>query len=239
MRTLVLVGSGEFTDSMMEVDRYLLSLVKDRTVAILPTAAGQETNPHQWIKDGVKHFLKLNAHPEGVQVLNRRDGYKKEFIDKVRKSSFVYFSGGYPGYLFDSLVGTPLWNLILNKYKKGDILAGCSAGAMIMGSNILSNGQDVFMQGEWPPVWQKAFNLVPYSIFPHYNWAVKEKSDIFQKIMQNIPSAVKRSWMGIDEETAVIVTDKTNAKVMGKGRVYVNIDGNEKVYKGGNKFVLD
>lgn len=238
MRILVLVGSGEFTDAMIHVDNYLLSQTTSKTVAILPTAAGQEKHPHQWIQDGVRHFKKLHAKPVGVPVLKRNDTIKREYLEKIHSAAFIYFSGGYPGYLFDTLVDTPLWQFIYQKYKSGAVLAGCSAGAMIMGERILANGQELFMQGAWPPVWKKSFGLIPYSIFPHFDWARSEKKELFERIMKQASKDVLRQWIGIDEETALIISNEQKAQVMGKGTVHVVKNGKETIYKNGASFEM-
>ncbi len=238
MRTLVLVGSGEFTDAMNHVDTYLLTQTNSKTVAILPTAAGQEEHPLQWIKDGVRHFKKLRAKPVGVPILKREDTIKREYLEEIHSAAFIYFSGGYPGYLLDTLIDTPAWQYIYQKYQKGAILAGCSAGAMIMGGKILANGQELFMQEAWPPVWKKASELIPYAIFPHFDWARIQKKELFERIMRQASKEVLRQWIGIDEETALIIIDEKKAQVMGKGTVHVVKNGNETIYKTGHSFTL-
>src|SRR5207247_16222 len=71
--TLLLAGSGEFLPPMAEVDVELLRLTPGRppSVAILPTAAGQELTVQSWIDDGVRHFTRLGCRAYGVPVVDR------------------------------------------------------------------------------------------------------------------------------------------------------------------------
>ncbi len=243
MRTLVLLGSGEFTQAMDETDTYLLSFPKesyefeDKSVAILPTAAGQEENWQKWIDDGVSHFTKLGAKAYGVPVVKRQDTMNSDYLSQVEKASLIYFSGGEPGYLHQVFVGSLLWDAIIAAYKKGQIVAGSSAGAMVLGSWTLANGQNVFFKNA-EPVWEKAFSIVNYTIFPHYDFAKREKEEVVEKVMRTAPKQVGKAWIGIDEDTALILINETDAKVMGKGNVYVTRDAIETVHSHGEDFIL-
>lgn len=223
MQTLVLVGSGEFTQAMEGVDRYLLSLIGNSpTVAILPTAAGMEKHPEKWVEDGVRHFKKLGAKPFGVMVLEKPDAYRKELISKLNDVSLIYFSGGHPGYLYTILKDSPLWQTILKKYDSGQvILVGASAGAMVMGRHMLGNAQEVFFKAE-KPHWSKAFGLVPYCILPHFDAAMKDHPEIVKKVIDTTPKNLKTNLTGIDEDTAVILKDK-EIQVLGKGTVHFHL----------------
>lgn len=213
MKRLVLVGSGEFTPAMEVVDKYLLNLIESKTVAILPTAAGLEDTPGKWIEDGINHFLKLGGNPVGVPILNR-DHDSQEYLDLLKQVSWIYFSGGNPGHLFATLKGTRIWEFVKDFYDKGGLLAGCSAGAMVMGEYVLSNAQEMVRKKELPR-WKKAFGLVNYSIVPHFNWIKEKRSDTVEKIITSCPGKL----VGIDEDTALIIIDG-GEQVMGRGEVH-------------------
>lgn len=232
----MLVGSGEFTQAMNDVDRYLLSLIDNSpTVAILPTAAGMEKLPEKWVKDGVKHFKKLGARPFGLSVLARQDAFDQSLIAKVKTASIIYFSGGHPGYLYSVLKDSPLWQVILNKYESGQaILVGASAGAMVMGKYVLGNAQEVFFKGE-KPHWSKAFSLVPYCILPHYDFAVKTHPEVVDTITTTAPEQVRKNFLGIDEDTALILINKKNGQILGKRAVHFFKDQKEQKFSSGYK----
>jgi cyanophycinase len=236
MKTLVLAGSGEFTESMFETDRYLLSLTKKPArVAIIPTASVPDKKQQKWIDNGVKHFSVLGVSSFGVNISDRKEADKQENLEKITTATFIYFSGGHPGFLYKVFHGTKAWKLITDLYSQGIILAGSSAGAMIMGDYLLGNAQESFGQ-EASPEWIKGFSLVPYVIYPHYDWIVKNKPEDMKKISANAPQYLKKSWLGIDEDTALILTDDKKAKIMGKGTVKLNSNNNSTVYKSGQEF---
>lgn len=237
-KILALIGSGEFTSSMNEVDKYLLSQAKTNLklnakskvrVAIIPTAAGKEIKFKKWIDDGIDHFSKLGAEPVGLPVINKRDTENKKMIEIVQKAHFIYFSGGDPGYLFYCLNKSPLWKIIESLYKRGAVLAGSSAGAMVMGSFVLGNVYNVIEKNDYP-VWDKAFGLVPYPILPHFDYIIREEKEHLDRIIVQSPLKIKRKILGIDENTGFIVFDDNQATVMGKGHVHILQNEKDKVY---------
>ncbi|OGK11788.1 hypothetical protein A2768_02115 [Candidatus Roizmanbacteria bacterium RIFCSPHIGHO2_01_FULL_37_16] len=243
MKTLVLVGSGEFTDAMLKVDKFLIKLVKHIkgrskiNIAIIPTASVPDGRQINWINDGVKHFKKLEINPFGLNIVNRQDANKKVNLRKLKTASIIYFSGGHPGYLLEIFKHTQAWKLIETLYNNGVMLVGTSAGAMILGNYLLGNAQETFNKEE-KPLWIKGFNLVPFAIFPHYDWAKRHKPKLLVKLIESASRKISANWLGIDENTAVIISDGKKTKIMGKGSVTMQ-RGNETLkYNTGQKFLI-
>ena len=169
--TLVLEGSGEFTPAMEDTDRYLLSKIANRhpTIAILPTAAGLEHDWHKWIDDGVRHFRYLGVSPLsiiGLKVRSRQDAADPQWTKLVESADLLYLSGGSPHHLYASLTGTPLWQTIVDRYHRDMILAGASAGAMVLGAYMPRAIGPKVLSGVEGPTWIPAFGLTLYSVLP-------------------------------------------------------------------------
>lgn len=239
MQTLALAGSGEFTSLMIEVDTYLLSLINKKNsspkVVILPTAAGQEKDALKWIKNGINHFQNLKSSPFGLEILNQSDAQNLTKIKKLVDAKLIYFSGGHPGYLLSCLEKSKLWQKIYFQYKKGIVLAGCSAGAMVMGNYVLANAQQTISQNK-KPVWKKGLGLMPFTILPHFDWIEKNEPQKLKKIISTAPNTILKYWLGIDEDTVLVITDSKKALVLGKGQIKVSKNGKPKKYSSGEKF---
>lgn len=215
---LALVGSGEFTNAMEETDKFLLAQIRNPVVAIIPTAAGQEEDYDKWIKDGITHFEKIGAEVFGIHLTKKEDADKKEVLDQLKKANFFYFSGGDPGYLLDILVNSKAWELILEKYRHGAIVAGSSAGAMVMGEVVLARIYNFYRMGH-SPKWEKGLNIVPFGVIPHFN---KIGNDLNphqkEEVMEHFPK--DPTIIGIDEDTAYILIEG-KWQVMGHGEVHI------------------
>lgn len=205
---LALVGSGEYLPPMEAVDRHLLAqLGKPGRVACLPTAAGTEgaATIARWSEMGVAHFTQLGAQAEAVPVVDAASANNPDFAERIRAANFIYLSGGKPTYLYETLHGSLAWQAIQDVLAQGGILAGCSAGAMIMGTRIPGF-----------PRWQTAFSLLPQAVvIPHFD----EISAGMVKLARFL-SARSLTLLGIEGNTA-LVANNSHYQVLGSGGVTV------------------
>jgi len=205
---LALVGSGEYLPPMEAVDRYLLaSLSHEGRVVCLPTAAGAEGKERiaYWSALGVEHFSRLGAHVEALPVIDRASADDAALASRIRRANFVYLSGGSPGYLLKTLKGSLAWKAILEVLQSGGILAGCSAGAMVIGARIPGF-----------PAWKPAFNLLPGAVIvPHFD----ELSPNFVRLIR-LWAGRRQTLFGIEGNTALVVNGN-RLRVVGSGKVVV------------------
>jgi cyanophycinase len=206
---LAMVGSGEYLQPMQAVDRYLMrSLGEPVRVVCLPTAAGKEGDDRiaYWSDLGVEHFKGLDAEQvEAVPVIDRSTADDPALAERIRKANFVYLSGGKPDYLLSTLRDTRALEAILAVYRSGGILAGCSAGAMVMGESIPGMLR-----------WREAFKLFPNAvIIPHY-----DEMPAWLGRLVRLLARRKTTLYGIEGYTALLVNGN-GLKVIGRGSVTV------------------
>jgi len=235
--TLALVGAGEFLDSMSEIDAALLERAGGKRVVILPTASAPDGGdvPSSWAEMGVRHFAALGAQAEAVMALDRDGCHAPSNVEAVRYANLVYFSGGKPDYLLGTLNRTPLWGAVLAVLEQGGVLAGCSAGAMILGGWIPGRPS-----GGSLSIWLRAFGLVPEAlILPHFD---EMPGWITAPLGWFRP---RRSMLvGIDGGTALIgktpgpIRGDGAWQVRGRGRVVVRRGGGREVYHQGDRVDL-
>lgn len=246
IKILVLAGSGEFTVAMEETDAFLLDTVKKNLdkknkkikIAIIPTAAGKESDYKKWINAGIKHFSKLGAEAIGFEVINNKDANNIRVAEKIKEFQLVYFSGGDPGHLFQSLKGSVFWNNIYENYKSGAIIAGSSAGAMILGNYVISNVYQTFEDNK-KPVWEKAFDFVPFAIIPHFDYIFKKEKKKYLKMIAQTPAHIKKNILGIDEDTSLILDfEKGHFEIKGKGSITLIKKGVKQIFNDRSKFPI-
>ena len=173
MSKLLLAGSGEFTDSMNEIDKSIAGTIDDPRVMIIPSAAGKEKNYHKWIDDGVNHFSKIEIDSFGVDMISREDFFSNKYITLIDNCNFIYFSGGDPGYLFSCLKDTPFLKKIVERVNHdiNFVLAGSSAGAMIFGKFLLKNPlKSIFRSNNSIDLLiSHSSGIVDFSVIPHFD----------------------------------------------------------------------
>ena len=101
-------------------------------VIIIPTAA--VTGPAKAANDGVTHFAALGGNASQLMVLERIHANDLNLIAPARDADVVYFTGGNPDHLLDTLRGSALLWMLKDGMDRGLVLGGSSAGAMVMGS---------------------------------------------------------------------------------------------------------
>ena len=231
--TLALVGAGEFLDSMSAVDRQLLDRAGGSNVVVLPTASAPDGAgvPERWIRMGVDHFTRLGAQTTGLLVLDRAACDAAANAEQVRAANLVYFSGGKPDYLRRTLEGTAVWSAVRAVFDRGGVIAGCSAGAMIMGGFVPEFSMKAGVP--WINRWHASFALLPDAIVvPHY--------DEFPEVMVSLMFGRRPAGsylIGIDGHTALVGLDHT-WQVLGAGRVTVRRGREKKRYAAGEDVSL-
>ena len=136
---IAITGSGEFLPSILEVDKKLLNYLDDVPyVLTFSTAAGKESDERlsYWESLAIQHFKNLNLNHKHIDARNRDDLNKDSVIEDMKKANFVFFSGGSPNHLYDSIVDSD-FSVELQNIENRGIIAGCSAGAMIMGEKMI------------------------------------------------------------------------------------------------------
>ena len=136
--SLALIGSGEYLESMSAFEKSLIDDgVKNGKKPLyiqIPTAAGQEsqTRLKYWEDLGRAQAELIGVESIFLPIFNREDANNPKYAQLVRDSALIYFSGGDPHYLAQSIIDTPLWQAIVENWQTGGSLAGCSAGAMVL-----------------------------------------------------------------------------------------------------------
>jgi cyanophycinase len=210
--TLALTGSGEYLPGMQEVDRWLTQqLVESARVVTLATAAGTEGTDRlrYWDELGIQHFTNLGVERvQALPVIDRRSAEDNRLADVIRQANFVYLSGGKPGYLYQTLMDTPVWAAICGVLQAGGVVAGCSAGAMIFGEQI----PGIRIIGQMGP----GFGFLPGAyIVPHFD-------EIPEMIRQGLRLLHQRTRMiGIEGFTSLVCTSK-GCQVRGRGQVRIS-----------------
>jgi cyanophycinase len=205
---LALVGSGEYLPPVEPIDKYLLGQLKSEAgVICLPTAAGTEGSERiaYWMELGKAHFSKLGAKVEALPVVDEPGSNQVEYAERIRRANFIYLSGGKPDYLYRTLAGSLAWAAIMGVLRQGGVVAGCSAGAMIMGERILGF-----------PHSTEGFGLLRGAmIMPHFD-------EIPSAMIHTLRMLVKdqQTLLGIEGNTA-LVGENDDWQVVGSGGVVV------------------
>ncbi|MFI5285897.1 MAG: Type 1 glutamine amidotransferase-like domain-containing protein [Candidatus Dormibacteria bacterium] len=206
---VLLLGSGEFEPWAAEAERFALAgSVGDGSVAVLATASGREGEDvfERWTSLGLAHYESLDIRARALRVRARVDALDATMASRLDEVSMVFFSGGSPRYLAQTIARTPLWDGVLRLIERGGVFAGCSAGAMIAAT---AHMRSPFASG---------LDLLPgTAVGVHWDalsgWWIRWLRDLAPR---RLPPQVR--FVGIAEHTA-IASDGDAWQVFGSGVV--------------------
>jgi cyanophycinase len=209
---LALVGGNEWQEKCT-FDRDLLEASGGTDVLVLPTAAAYE-HPQRAVENARRWFESLGGTVSSLEVLRRQDAEDKANAAAARAARFVYLSGGSPMHLRSVLKDSPVWDALVEAWNDGAVLAGSSAGAMVLCDPMVDPRGGAFTLG-LGLVEQVA--LVPH----HEEWDEDQARRTIELAPQGLPV------VGIDTQTALLRSPEGSWTTKGAGRVVVFVDKKE------------
>jgi cyanophycinase len=196
---LALVGSGEYLPVMHEVEDLLLTRAGERGLprryVQLATAAAREGEPtlQRWHALGADAARRLDAEQIVIDVRTRDDANRDDHVEMIRGAGLIYLSGGDPVFLAETLRDTVVGDAILNAWRHGTSLAGCSAGAMALSGFVPDIRR---WRGSGVPGLGAAADV---RVLPHFDrWAGRMPDRLLRPFMG------EQALVGIDEDTAIV-----------------------------------
>lgn len=209
MGFVLLEGGNEFNGGMAAVDLRAMEVCGGRraSVRIIPAAAAPDQNHVGAGAKATAWFQALGAADvKAVGIIDRASAERQDLADEVANASLVFLLGGFPRHLAECLSGSSTWRAILDAQRNGAVIAGSSAGAMVLCERYFDPESETVLKG---------LNLVPGAcVIPHHerfgrSWAVR--------LAPLLPQVV---LIGIGEETG-LMNDGPQGRwtVYGKGAV--------------------
>jgi cyanophycinase len=209
---LALVGGGEW-QAGADYDAELLERSGTDEVLILPTAAAYE-HPDRAVATAQRWFSTLGGRARALMVLRHADANEEGNAAAVREAAFVYLSGGSPLHLLSVLKGSLVFDALADAWRRGAVVAGSSAGAMVLVDPMVDPRGGAFTVG---------LGLVEeLAVVPHHDSGAAHH---FWRTLELAPEGIPIA--GIPEQTALIRETDGSWRSMGDKQVTVYVDGVE------------
>jgi len=211
----------------------------DAKIVIIPTAS---SIPVEVGQNYIEAFTTLGC--KNVTVLNIRskeDSEKQESIDLIKSANCIMFSGGNQSKITNKIGGTTIHDILIDRYKNesGFVIAGTSAGAMVMANEMIAGGSatEAFVKGA--VTMYKGLGLIPELIIDTH-FIRRGRFGRQSEAVAKHPSLI---GIGLAEDTGMIIKNGNDCTVIGSGMAIV-FDGsklthnNEKVLKEGTPMTM-
>ena len=191
-------------------------------IAVVPTAAAGQ-RPELAARHGVDAFARVAtaagilARPHAVMVVDPASAASATLAGRLAGADVIHLPGGDPGLLLRILDGSAAWHAILAALARGAVLAGASAGAMVL--------------ADWtwtPGGWRRGLGLVTgVVVVPHAERV--ERGGWAGTFGARIPATAEPiGRLGLDERTGVVGTFAADGRrawrVAGPGAVHWSPD---------------
>jgi len=250
--TLIPIGGNE--DKGIEADEmYTLEFIDegilyhvvkeaggvDANIVVIPTAS---SIPVEVGENYLTAFTSLGC--KNVEVLDIRsieDSETEHAITLIKNANCVMFSGGNQSKITDKIGGTTIHNILVERYKneEGFVIAGTSAGAMVMANEMIAGGSatESFIKGAVNMY--KGLGLIPELVIDtHFI-----RRGRFGRQSEAVAKFPNLLGIGLAEDTGMIIKNGNDCTVIGSGMVIV-FDGrtlthnNEKILEEGTPMTM-
>lgn len=208
-----------------EMPRYeilseLLSDCKTKQVEIITT--GSEVQ-EEVKKSYSRVFHEMGYNKVGfIPIEERPQAKMKDYLNRVEKARAIFFTGGDQFRISTILGGTPIIEIIKHRYLEDNdfIVAGTSAGAMVMSSVMITSGGLTEALLYRNLATSSGLGLLPTCIIDtHFI-----KRGRFGRLAHAIIMNPEQLGIGLGEDTALIIKNGSEAECRGSGMVVI-IDG--------------
>src|SRR5215212_4811917 len=208
MGYLLLEGGAEFGGRMRDPDLKAIELAGgfEAPIRIIPTAAAPDKNHQRAGNNGTRWFQSLGARDVvSLPLIDQASANDENIVKALRDAKLIYMLGGFPGFLGETLKESRAWEAAQEAYQSGAVIAGSSAGAMVMCEFYYDPYRGRVAEG---------LNLITVSlVLPHHDASGKTWVPQIQRELADF------TLIGIDEQTGMLEDGEGIWTVYGRGNV--------------------
>ena len=222
---LIIIGGAEDKKGDKEILKRVADFINKDTDMLLIATIATECPDESYSKYN-KVFSGLGIkNIEKLDITNREDACNKKNVDLIKRCNLLFFTGGDQLRITSILGGTPVYDALKDICSEGKVIAGTSAGASVMSHTMIVQGEDEESPRKCTLKMSPGLGFIDSVIIDQHFAQRGRIGRLLTAVAQN-PEVL---GIGIDEDTAIVVSDKGIAEVIGSGAVYF-LDGSSIIY---------
>lgn len=217
LRKLLIIGGAEDRVGKAKILRRFVKLAggKEARIVIIPTASSFQD---EVVAAYRLVFARFGA--TGCAIVNprtRSEADDASLVQALDEATGVFMSGGNQLKLSQIFAGTACGEAILRAHRRGAVVGGTSAGASIMSEFMISLGDESVTPRQRTSQLTHGLGLLD-GVIVDQHFAQRQR---YGRLMSIVASSPNLIGIGIDEDTAIEVTDNRELTVIGRGAAYV------------------
>lgn len=247
---LTLIGSGEFSEGLLNLHRSLLARLATPVIGFLDTPAGFQLNAAELGGMAAAYFKKHFNLEVRLIPFRHAAADPGPALNHLPTTQYILAGPGSPSYAVNHWRDTAVWQTVVERWQAGAQLVFASSAAIAISRWALPV-YEIYKVGE-APHWVEGLNLLGplgynLAIIPHYNNTEGKTYDtryccmggprltLLEKLLP--PTTV---ILGLDENTAATFDfDAQTITVTGAGNLTLRYNAQEVQYVSGSTLPLD
>jgi cyanophycinase len=220
-RELIIIGGAEDKKEDCQILREFVRRAGGTKAKIVIMTAATEL-PRDVGENYIRVFERLGAEDARiVDTETRDDAYSSTALEAVTKATGIFFTGGDQARITNILKDTELDTAIHKRFAEGAVIAGTSAGAAVMPDKMIVEGDSQTNPRMEIVDMGPGLGFLPGVVIDQHFLQRGRLGRLISALIQE-PADL---GFGIDENTAMVVTDK-QIEVIGEGSVtIVDVEG--------------
>ncbi len=217
---LVIIGGAEDKEGDCIILRQVVDMAggKEARLVVITTAS---QNPEKTGLEYARLFRRLGAgSTDIVTITNRAEANDPDRAERVSRATGLFFTGGDQLRITSTLGGTRVDDCLHRAYENGAVVAGTSAGASAMSNTMIVEGINEDAPKKCTTKMSPGLGLLEEVVIDQHFAQRGRIGRLLSALAQN-PYILA---VGIDEDTAMIVTPDDRFQVIGSQTVTV-LDG--------------
>jgi len=228
--TLIPIGGNEDKGDRNTHEQYTLEYIEtgilsrvvkesggiEAKIIVIPTASSIPMEVGENYIDAFRKLGCTNIHV--LDIRSNEDSEKEESVNLIKTADCIMFSGGNQSKISDKIGGTTIHKIMINRHinDKGFVIAGTSAGAMAMASEMIAGGSstDAFIKGA--VIMREGLGLIPELIFDTH-FIQRGRFGRQSEAVAKFPNLL---GIGLAEDTGMVIKNN-EFEVIGSGMIIV------------------
>lgn len=213
-RHLVIVGGGEHPPAAMAQMHTWAGQDQARILVIPWSTAEPEENFKEFAKDFTGKPIAIEMAPLAPLDATKR----QRLLSQLANCTGVWFSGGDQVKTMKVFEDRELLQAFRDKYAGGTVFGGTSAGTAIMSTRMLTGETDLTLLDGRQVETREGLGLLPSQVIVDQHFIKRQRQNRLFGLILLHPDSM---GVGIDEDTALLVSDDIHAQVAGRSQVMV------------------
>jgi cyanophycinase len=213
---LVVIGGAEDREGDCRILKEFVRLAKGERARIVVMTVATD-HPEEAAAEYRKVFKRLGvADVKALDISQREDAKSEKAMKAIEEATALFFTGGDQLHITALMGGTEMDKLIKQRFDKGLVLGGTSAGAAMMSNSMMLGGDSECNPHRGSVEIGPGMDfLMGAMIDTHFSQRGR-----YGRLITGVAHYPQDLGLGLDEDTAIVVTNN-EFEVIGSGAVTV------------------